>query len=87
MPNPLHCVNHKVDEKAFDWKINTRDLIAREPDLLALDNDDKVLYSSNPLCLSIQSEIIPGDNKYMALTNLSTSENNDSETKFTSAHT
>ena len=53
----------------------------------ALDNEDKVLYSPNPLCLSTQSEVIIGNNKCMALANLSPSEDNDSETDFTTAHT
>ena len=77
---------HKENEKAVDWKLSTRDLAAQEPDMWALDNDDKVMYSTKPLCLSTQSEISLGDNKCMALANLSPSEDKDTETDFTSAH-
>ena len=78
---------HQVDikeEDPFDWKINTRDLDAQEPDLLALDNEDKVLYSPIPLCLSTQSEISLGNDKCMALASLSPSEDKDTETDFAS---
>ena len=78
---------HKKNEKSIDWKFKSRDLAAQEPDLWALDNDDKILYSTKPLCLSTQSEISLGNNKCMALANLSPSADKDAETAFTSKHT
>ena len=75
------------EENSFDWKLNTRDLAAQEPDLLALDKEDKVLYSHEPLCLSTQSEISLGNEDCMALANLSPNGDKGTETDFTSDYT
>ena len=70
-----------------NWKVNTRDLATQDMDLLALDNENKVLYSPRPLCLSTQSEISLVNNKCMALANLSPSQNEDTEINFANEHT
>ena len=56
-------------DTSVDWNLNKRDLVSKEPDFLAIDDNEKVYYSPKPLCLSSQTDIHLGEGKPVVLAN------------------